>query len=175
MAKAMLAGSPASRHGTRVLFTNGRTFKTDLCTGLHDGVGFVLDTTGGAGPAGGRARSTYLSMYVRIARQEVRRGCTHLSTIQQDSQVRRCNMAVNQTVIDRFQTYAMALRTNFNAPLDTGIVWHGSYSVTFFSLSAFVMTDVELKLIAAAAIMGERRMPKNGYKTPAAIGTPAEL
>jgi hypothetical protein len=37
------------------------------------------------------------------------------------------------------------------------------------------MTDTELKLIAAAAIIGLRRIPKNGYKIPAAIGTPIEL
>ena len=37
------------------------------------------------------------------------------------------------------------------------------------------MTETELKLIAAAAIIGLNRIPKNGYKTPAAIGTPIEL
>ena len=41
----------------------------------------------------------------------------------------------------------------------------------FLSLIAFVITETELKLIAAAAIMGERTIPKNGYRTPAAIGT----
>ena len=29
--------------------------------------------------------------------------------------------------------------------------------------------------IAAAASMGDSKMPKNGYSTPAAIGTPAAL
>jgi len=41
--------------------------------------------------------------------------------------------------------------------------------------SEFVMTDTELKLIAAAAMIGESSRPKNGYRTPAAIGTPAAL
>src|SRR3970040_814351 len=41
--------------------------------------------------------------------------------------------------------------------------------------SAFPTTDTELKLIAAAAMMGERRSPKNGYSAPAAIGTPTAL
>jgi len=41
--------------------------------------------------------------------------------------------------------------------------------------SALPITDTELKLIAAAAMMGERRMPKNGYRTPAATGTPSAL
>jgi hypothetical protein len=37
------------------------------------------------------------------------------------------------------------------------------------------MTDTELKLMAAAAIMGDSRSPKKGYNTPAATGTPNEL
>ena len=41
--------------------------------------------------------------------------------------------------------------------------------------SALVISDTELKLIAAAAIMGLSSSPKNGYRIPAAIGTPTEL
>ena len=41
--------------------------------------------------------------------------------------------------------------------------------------SALPITDTELKLMAAAAIMGESRIPNTGYSTPAAMGTPAEL
>lgn len=37
------------------------------------------------------------------------------------------------------------------------------------------MTETELKLIAAAAIIGDSKMPKNGYSTPAATGTPRAL
>lgn len=44
-----------------------------------------------------------------------------------------------------------------------------------FSLSAFSITDTELKLIAAAAMIGESSKPKNGYSTPAAIGMPSML
>src|SRR6266699_2528140 len=43
------------------------------------------------------------------------------------------------------------------------------------SRSALPITDTELKLIAAAASIGLRRIPKNGYRTPAASGTPSEL
>jgi hypothetical protein len=43
------------------------------------------------------------------------------------------------------------------------------------SLRALPTTDTELKLIAAAAIMGLNKMPKNGYRTPAARGTPRVL
>lgn len=41
--------------------------------------------------------------------------------------------------------------------------------------SALKITDTELKLMAAAAMMGESKMPRNGYNTPAATGTPNEL
>jgi hypothetical protein len=37
------------------------------------------------------------------------------------------------------------------------------------------MTDTELKVIAALAIIGLNSRPKNGYKTPAATGTPSAL
>lgn len=43
------------------------------------------------------------------------------------------------------------------------------------SRSAFPITDTELNAIAAAAIVGVRSAPKNGYSTPAAIGTPRLL
>ena len=43
------------------------------------------------------------------------------------------------------------------------------------SRRAFPMTETELRLIAAAANIGDSNMPKNGYRTPAAIGTPAVL
>jgi hypothetical protein len=37
------------------------------------------------------------------------------------------------------------------------------------------MTDTELRLMASAAIIGESSHPVNGYRTPAAKGTPKEL
>jgi hypothetical protein len=37
------------------------------------------------------------------------------------------------------------------------------------------ITENELKLIAAAAIIGESKIPKNGYRIPAAIGIPKTL
>ena len=45
----------------------------------------------------------------------------------------------------------------------------------YLSRNALVMTETELKLMAAAAIIGLRRIPKNGNKMPAATGTPIEL
>ncbi len=50
-----------------------------------------------------------------------------------------------------------------------------SYNLTARNLSEFVITDTELKLMAAAAIIGLSSSPKNGYSTPAASGTPSEL
>lgn len=49
------------------------------------------------------------------------------------------------------------------------------YNFAFLSLSALLMTDTELKLMAAAAIIGDKSIPKNGYNTPAATGTPTML
>jgi hypothetical protein len=49
------------------------------------------------------------------------------------------------------------------------------YSLAFLSRSALVITDTELKLMAAAAMIGLSRIPNLGYSTPAAIGTPTEL
>ena len=40
---------------------------------------------------------------------------------------------------------------------------------------AFEMTDTEDRLMASAAIMGDSSQPVNGYKTPAASGTPSAL
>ena len=49
------------------------------------------------------------------------------------------------------------------------------YSFNFRSRSEFVITETELRLMAAAARIGLSSRPKNGYSTPAAIGTPSEL
>lgn len=43
------------------------------------------------------------------------------------------------------------------------------------SRRALKITDAELRLIANAAIKGDRSHPVNGYSTPAAIGTPMPL
>ena len=44
-----------------------------------------------------------------------------------------------------------------------------------FSRRALVTTLTDDSAMAAAAIIGESRMPKTGYRSPAAIGTPAAL
>jgi hypothetical protein len=46
-----------------------------------------------------------------------------------------------------------------------------TYSATRRNRSALPTTETELRLIAAAAIIGLSSRPKNGYSTPAAIGT----
>jgi hypothetical protein len=38
-----------------------------------------------------------------------------------------------------------------------------------------VITETELKVIAALAKIGLRSRPKNGYRIPAAMGTPRAL
>jgi hypothetical protein len=50
-----------------------------------------------------------------------------------------------------------------------------NHSFTRLNRKAFVITDTELKLIAAAAMIGDSNKPKNGYSNPAAIGTPSML
>lgn len=49
------------------------------------------------------------------------------------------------------------------------------YNFAFRSRSALVITETLLKLMAAAAKIGLSRIPKNGYSTPAAMGTPIAL
>jgi len=49
------------------------------------------------------------------------------------------------------------------------------YIFTLRSLRAFPTTETEERLIAAAAMIGLRRMPKLGYRMPAATGTPRTL
>ncbi len=52
----------------------------------------------------------------------------------------------------------------------------GNYcSLILRSLRAFVITQTEDKLMAAAANIGESIIPKNEYRIPAAIRTPAAL
>ena len=49
------------------------------------------------------------------------------------------------------------------------------HSLTRRSRKAFVTTETELIAIAAPAKIGDSSNPKNGYSTPAAIGTPSAL
>ncbi len=54
---------------------------------------------------------------------------------------------------------------------------HGlkNHSLTFRSRRALLMTETELRLIAAPAMIGLSSQPKNGYSTPAATGIPSAL
>jgi hypothetical protein len=49
------------------------------------------------------------------------------------------------------------------------------YNLMVRRRSALVITETELNVIAALANIGLSSNPKNGYSTPAAIGTPSEL
>ena len=64
---------------------------------------------------------------------------------------------------------------SFYAPLESYQNPLQAQKASRLSLKAFPITDTELTLIAAPAIIGLKMMPKNGYKTPAAIGTPKAL
>ena len=50
-----------------------------------------------------------------------------------------------------------------------------AYNSTRRSRSALTMTDTELNVIPALAMIGLSRIPKTGYSTPAAMGTPSAL
>ena len=52
---------------------------------------------------------------------------------------------------------------------------HGAYSVARRSLRALTITETELKVIAALAMIGLSSRPNSGYRTPAATGTPNAL
>jgi len=49
------------------------------------------------------------------------------------------------------------------------------YNLSPRNLNEFEITDTELKLMAAAAMIGLSSSPKNGYNPPSASGTPSEL
>jgi hypothetical protein len=49
------------------------------------------------------------------------------------------------------------------------------HSSTLRSRNALLITETELKLIAALARIGLSSSPNTGYNTPAAIGTPSAL
>src|SRR5689334_835710 len=53
--------------------------------------------------------------------------------------------------------------------------WTADHTFAVRKRKALPITETELKLIAAAAIMGLSSSPNTGYSTPAAIGTPTEL
>ena len=55
------------------------------------------------------------------------------------------------------------------------VSWWPYHSSSLRSLSAFAITETELKVIAALAIIGLSSRPKTGYSTPAATGTPSVL
>ena len=48
-------------------------------------------------------------------------------------------------------------------------------NVSLRSRRELLITDTELTLIAAAAIMGDSKIPNAGNRTPAATGTPRAL
>lgn len=76
----------------------------------------------------------------------------------------------NRRNIDARREQALGDQRNFETECQ-----RVSHIRTFLRRSAFPTTDTELRLIAAAAKIGEIRMPKNGKRIPAATGTPEAL
>jgi hypothetical protein len=83
----------------------------------------------------------------------------------------------NQNYANCIILYA-CLANYLSIALSVGLKWNGFtlfYKRSRLSLSEFVITETELKRIAAAAIIGDSSIPKKGYNTPAATGIPAVL
>src|SRR5207253_2641153 len=57
----------------------------------------------------------------------------------------------------------------------TGTLRASTHKTTRRRRSAFAITETELKVMAALAMIGLRSSPKIGYSTPAASGTPSAL
>lgn len=86
----------------------------------------------------------------------------------QDQHEQRGYDARHHVLILAGPTAAFALRAT--APKKAG-----HYNAARRRRNALAITDTELNVIAALAIMGLRSRPKTGYSTPAAIGTPSTL
>ena len=71
----------------------------------------------------------------------------------------------------RFYEDTQEMETDFT----TGCIRGQIYSFNLRKRREFAITETELKLMAAAARIGLSNSPKNGYRTPAAMGTPSEL
>jgi hypothetical protein len=61
------------------------------------------------------------------------------------------------------------------AALNPGYDLDTNYSRVYLRRNAFATTLTEESDMAAAAMIGDSRMPNAGYSTPAAMGTPAAL
>lgn len=95
------------------------------------------------------------------------------------------SVALKATLLVRSFIGRILLSHRLNAPLivvrapralfDLKVSWFPHHALTRRRRSALPTTETELKLMAAAAIMGLSNMPKKGYRAPAAIGTPSAL
>jgi len=65
---------------------------------------------------------------------------------------------------------------HISEPISMGLHEYGYFSPIVLNRNALPITDTELKLMAAAAIIGfSSRFAEIGYRIPAAIGTPRAL
>ena len=78
-------------------------------------------------------------------------------------------------LIDNNSKAHMARLGSFTAGVTPLFSWETHYSSKLRRRSALPMTETELNVMAALAIIGLRSTSKNGYKSPAATGTPSKL
>ena len=82
---------------------------------------------------------------------------------------------------DSYPKFARASNVNgIEAPFALGDRCFGNHvfrdpNFTFRSRKALLMTETELRLMAAPAMIGLSSKPKYGYRTPAATGIPSAL
>ncbi len=76
---------------------------------------------------------------------------------------------------DQHEQAGYRAREHCDHPNTTGPANSGRYNATRRRRSALAMTDTELNVMAALAIIGLRSTPNTGYSTPAATGTPRTL
>lgn len=76
---------------------------------------------------------------------------------------------------DIWQKFDACWLAHGRSPALIGVRHGNAYMRVERNLSALPTTDTEDRLMAAAAKIGEIRIPKNGKRIPAATGTPEAL
>ena len=128
----------------------------------ENGLVMVRGRIGGDGAPFNLGEATVSRAAVRLATGEVGFGYTLGRDRQKARMIALCDALVQSA------EFAGVVETSVIAPLRIAMLARRNRK-------ALLMTETELKLIAAAARIGLSSHPKNGYSTPAAIGTPIEL
>jgi hypothetical protein len=103
------------------------------------------------------------------------RGRTGLETCSTaDTGLETCATRADKTAFSRLRHGRAIPKSRLESRLQPGLA-APLQSFTLRNRSAFAITETELNVMAALAIIGLSSKPKNGYSAPAAIGTPSKL